>query len=375
MQKIIKILTTLVAINSTKIDSAKHFDSLIKLLEENSFSTEIFEERGVYNLYSEYLGRRSSSDIDLAFVGHLDVVPAGDIESWSTDPFVLTELRGELYGRGVVDMKSSIAAFMQASFDYVKRKPNPNIAIILTGDEETNSFGAINLLGFLKKRNKKIKQILIGEPTSELKIGDIIKNGRRGSVNFNLKIEGIQGHVAYPHLAKNPFDCLTDILYSLKNLVLDFGTRDFQASKLVITSIDTDNKTMNIIPQKTEMSFNIRYNTLQNLDTLKNIVTNLIKASSEGYVYKLETISHSNAFISTKNLFTKKLEDAIKEVTGLEVTYNTNGGTSDGRILHEIAPIIEFGPLNTTAHKVNEKIKIDDLKVLYDIYLCLLEGM
>jgi succinyl-diaminopimelate desuccinylase len=372
MEGIIKVLTTLVAINSTRIDNINDFSDILQLLEDNGFEVEVFEDRGVYNLYSEFNANPKNNYIDLAFVGHLDVVPEGDLLAWTNNPFELNEIDDFFYGRGVIDMKSSSAAFIQASLDEIKNNTKLNLAIILTGDEETDSFGAVALSNFLSGRGKVIKQILIGEPTSESKIGDVVKNGRRGSANFELTIIGIQGHVAYPDKAKNPFDCLSIILSRLKNLHFDNGTDDFQPSNLVITSIDTKNDVRNVIPGEIIVKFNIRYNILQNINGLQNILIKTFNDICIGYNFKLVLISNSDSFVSKKNNFLEIVEEAIYETTSIKPTCNTNGGTSDGRILHKIAPILEFGPLNDTAHKIDEKINRHDLKILYNIYRSIL---
>lgn len=383
MEQIIQLLKVLVAINSLKINDSKLFEPIFNLLEQNKFKVETFEENGVYNLYSEYIANKHSTEIDLAFVGHLDVVPVGAKESWKTDPFTLTQIDEYLYGRGTVDMKSSIATFIQASIDFVKENKNLNIAIIITGDEETNSLGAKALVSYLQGKNKKVKQFLIGEPTSETRFGDIIKNGRRGSANFDLIISGIQGHVAYPDKALNPMKLTSKIFQQLTNLKLDNGTEDFPPSNLEITSIDTGNTTRNIIPESVKIQFNIRYNTNYTSESLTELLNNLLQESTleenstanMKYNYKLNLFSHSDVFLSPKSSFSEMFADVIEKITGKHPSYSTGGGTSDGRILYKIAPILEFGPINETAHKVNERISLVELKGLYDVYNGVLKGM
>lgn len=365
---LMKILTCLISINSTTINNPLNYQDISRILKKNNFKIEIFEIKNTYNLYSEFIHDKTKNEIDIAFIGHLDVVSPGNKKLWSFDPFELREKNEILYGRGAVDMKSSIASFIQASIDFMKLNNKINLAIILTGDEETESHGAQELINYLSKNNIKINNILIGEPTSEKILGDVVKNGRRGSANFDLIIHGIQGHIAYPEKAENPIISANKILESLINLELDKGTKDFQQSKLAISSVETNNTTCNTTPENVKIKFNIRYNTEQNIEKLKTVISNEIEKIINKKKYTLSVFSNSESFLSEKSELSKALSKAIKKVTNIDTKYTTSGGTSDGRFLHKIAPIIEFGPLNETAHKIDEHISKEDLKTLYEIY-------
>ena len=362
------ILANLISVNSTTINNPLNYKFIAQILKKNNFKVEIFENKNTYNLYSEFINDKTKNEIDIAFVGHLDVVSPGNKELWSFNPFELTEKNEIFYGRGAVDMKSSIAAFIQASIDFIKLNDKINLAIILTGDEETESHGAQGLINYLLKNNIKINNILIGEPTSEKILGDVIKNGRRGSANFDLIIHGIQGHVAYPEKAENPIINANKILESLINLEFDKGIENFQQSKLVVSSIKTNNLTRNMTPENIKIKFNIRYNAEQNIEKLKTKISNAIEKIIDKQKYELSVFSNSESFISKKSELSIALSEAIKKITNIETKYSTSGGTSDGRFLHKIAPIIEFGPLNETAHKIDEHISKKDLKKLYEIY-------
>ena len=254
MNNISKLLSSLISIQSTKIENEKDFDYLKHYLNQNKIKTEIFcDTHSIYNLYGEYIGdERRKNEIDLMFLGHLDVVPSGDLKSWHFNPFEMTIRDAVIYGRGAVDMKSSIATFIEALISYIYNNENSikqkNIAIAITGDEETTSFGAKALEKYLVDKNKTIRQILIGEPTSDKSFGDSIKNGRRGSANFDLIIYGIQGHVAYPEKSNNPINSAIKIANDLISLKLDNGNDFFSPSHLEITSIDANNKVKNLIP-------------------------------------------------------------------------------------------------------------------------------
>lgn len=370
MDGLLKLLSILISIKSTIINDKRDFEYLERHLNENNIKTEIFsdESKSVYNLYGEYIGDQSrANDIDLMFLGHLDIVPAGELELWKGDPFNMTIKDDIIHGRGAVDMKSSNAAFVQAFIDLIKEKKlNRNIAIAITGDEETESNGAKTLLRYLKDKNKTIKQILVGEPTSDKIFGDYIKNGRRGSANFDLIVYGVQGHVAYPEKSDNPINYVAKILNELIKLKFDNGNEFFILSHLEITSINVENKARNVIPGSVKIQFNIRYNDLQTLESLERILNEKIRGITKNY--ELKNISNSESFLSKPNDFSEKLREVIKKHCNCEVKYSTSGGTSDGRFLHEIASIIEFGPLNESAHKINENISLSDFKKLYEIY-------
>jgi succinyl-diaminopimelate desuccinylase len=377
MEKLLQLLSLLISINSTTVKNNQDYTNIEKYLNEQNIQTEIFsDQNSIYNLYGEYIGDSSrQNEIDLLFLGHLDVVPPGDLDLWNSNPFEMKIKNNIIYGRGAVDMKSSIAAFSQALIDKIllNKDTKINVAIAITGDEETTSFGAQALIEYLKNKNKKIKQILIGEPTSDKIFGDSIKNGRRGSANFDLIINGTQGHVAYPEKSNNPINFAVKIANELISLKLDNGNEFFSPSHLEITSIDAGNPTRNLIPSSILVKFNIRYNNLQNLESLKTLLNQKISKITNNY--KLTNISNSESFLCEPNPFSEYLKQVIEKRCNCKVQYSTSGGTSDGRFLYQIAPIIEFGPLNESAHKVNEHISLSDLERLYRIYFDLISAL
>ena len=227
---------------------------------------------------------------------------------------------------------------------------------------------------YLVDKNKTIRQILIGEPTSDKSFGDSIKNGRRGSANFDLIIYGIQGHVAYPEKSNNPINSAIKIANDLISLKLDNGNDFFSPSRLEITSIDANNKVKNLIPSSISIEFNIRYNNLHNLKSLESLIHKMIQSNITNN-YELKNISNSESFLSKPNAFSQNLKKIIEKHCHYETKYSTSGGTSDGRFFYKIAPIIEFGPMNDTAHKVNENISTQDLNKLYEIYYDLMQNL
>jgi succinyl-diaminopimelate desuccinylase len=378
MEKLLNLLSILISINSEIINNRKDYHHLSNYLTQDNINTEIFcDKHSIYNLYGEYIGDQNRKDeIDLLFLGHLDVVPPGDLQSWKFNPFEMTIHENIIYGRGAVDMKSSIASFTEALINNISLKEDfkKNIAIAITGDEETTSYGAKALLKYLKDKNKNIKQILIGEPTSDKIFGDSIKNGRRGSANFDLVIYGTQGHVAYPKKANNPINYGVKIADHLISSQLDDGNNFFSPSNLEITSIDTNNPTRNLIPSSISMKFNIRYNNLQTLNSLTQFCDQTIQNITQNS-YKLKNISNSESFFCEPNSFSENLIRIIEKHCNCQSKYSTSGGTSDGRFLYQIAPIIEFGPLNESAHKINEHISLKDLKKLYQIYYEIIQSL
>ncbi len=344
------------------------FDYVVELLEGVGFQCLILEfgegVDKVKNLYAQY----GKDGPNICFAGHLDVVPPGDIKAWRHDPFSGIIEDGKLFGRGASDMKAAVAAWISASLQTIEKgKINGTISLILTGDEEgvaTN--GTVKVLQHLKDNNIHIDACLVGEPTCELVLGDTIKIGRRGSITYKLEVEGVQGHVAYPDLARNPINNLVEILYALKNIKLDSGNSHFQASNLEIISVDVGNKVTNIIPSKAGALFNIRYNNEQNEAKLTKLIEDVCKNHAGSY--RLFPNESARAFISQPKELANKLAKAVLTVTGIKSKFSTSGGTSDARFIHEYCEVAEFGLQNTTAHKIDEYILVEDLAKLQDIY-------
>lgn len=296
-----------------------------------------------------------------AFAGHLDVVPPG--EGWTAAPFA-PERRGELlYGRGAVDMKGAIAAMVAA----VAELPADagTISFVITGDEEGPALhGTRALIERMDERGEIPHLILVGEPTSSQRLGDTIKIGRRGSVNIWLEVEGVQGHVAYPHLADNPITKLVAMLAELKAMPLDDGTEWFQASNLEVTDLEVANPATNVIPAKAKARLSIRFNALHSGAELVARVTEI----AEKHGGTARAMISGEAFLTPPGAFSAMVAEAVKAETGLEPELSTTGGTSDARFLKDIAPVIEFGLVNATMHKTDEAVALPDLETLARIY-------
>ena len=304
---------------------------------------------------------RTASGGHFAFAGHVDVVPPGN--GWTGDPFV-PEIKGDLlHGRGAVDMKGSIAAFVAALHDIPKDAGT--ISLIITGDEEGPAIhGTRALITHMQKRGSIPDYCLVGEPTSVNRLGDIIKIGRRGSVNMWISVAGTQGHVAYPHLADNPIPRLIAILAEIEAITLDDGTDWFQASNIEITDLNVGNKATNVIPAKAEARLSIRFNDLQNGDALVLRLRELV----ERHGGTLTAMISGEAFLTPPGALSAAISDAVEAVVGIAPEASTTGGTSDARFLTKICPVVEFGLCNATMHKLDEAVAIADLSALTEIY-------
>ena len=306
---------------------------------------------------------RGAGSPHLGFAGHLDVVPAGD--GWASDPFVPEERGGVLHGRGAVDMKSSIAAFVAACAD-IGEHPG-TLSLIITGDEEgPATFGTPALMDWMAARGIRPDMILIGEPTSEERLGDVVKIGRRGSVNLWVTVSGTQGHVAYPHRADNPIPKLARVIDALEALHLDDGNDAFQPSNLEITAVETSSNATNVIPGWARAQLNIRFNNLQRGADLVELVRRTAEAAAPGA--RVEAKISGEAFLTPPGPIHDIVSAAIEAETGLVPRLSTHGGTSDGRFLISLCPVIDFGPPNATMHKLDEAIAIEDLDALRRIY-------
>lgn len=296
-----------------------------------------------------------------AYAGHLDVVPPG--EGWNSDPFV-PEIKGDLlHGRGAVDMKGSIAAFVSAMHDLPKDLGT--ISLIITGDEEGPArFGTVALMDFMAQRDIKPDLCLVGEPTSVNRLGDMMKIGRRGSVNMWITVNGTQGHVAYPHLADNPITRLGKILSEIEALELDQGTDWFQPSNIEFTDIHVGNPAHNVIPAKAEGRLSIRFNDQHSGESLSAMIREVV----ESHGGELKPIISGEPFLTPPGDYSSLVAGAITEVTGVEPELSTTGGTSDARFLSRIVPVVEFGLCNATMHKLDEAVAIDDLNQLARIF-------
>lgn len=326
----------------------------------------------VHNLYAR-IGEHGKN---FCFAGHTDVVPVGNLEKWSFDPFNATVINDNLYGRGTTDMKCAIACFIVAVDALLKNSNHKtwknSISLLLTGDEERHAVnGTPKVLEKLKLQAEKIDLCLIGEPSNPNFLGEMIKIGRRGSLNATLEIYGIQGHVAYPEYSHNPIKDLVKAFSILTNKPLDKGNKYFQPSNLEFTSIDVGNDTCNIIPQKVISKFNIRFNNNYNISKLIETISN--RLDSIKINYNLTTDLGSEPFINHPKDLCQMLSNAIQETIQINPTLGTTGGTSDARFIQEFCPVIEFGLIGKHAHQINEHVAIKDIIALKNIYQKFLE--
>jgi succinyl-diaminopimelate desuccinylase len=311
------------------------------------------------------------------FAGHTDVVPPGDPEFWKHDPFGAVIENGILYGRGAVDMKSAIACFAAAVERHLAKGPlKGSIVFLITGDEEGDAInGTPKILRWLKDRKITLDHCLIGEPSSQLTVGDGLKVGRRGSLNTKVTVEGVQGHVAWPGKAKNPVHALAEFVTRLTATPLDSGTALFDPSTLVFTSVDTGNPTCNLIPAKASGAFNIRFNDVHSFESLAAHLNAAAKAVSDatGCTVALDFNLSGVADAVGPGPFMDLLDRAVARVTGTTPAHSTGGGTSDGRFIKELCPVVELGLVNATMHQSDECVPLADLARLTDIYTAILE--
>ena len=346
---------------------------LSKQLKFLGFTCKILEfkdkkSKPIKNLYAR-LGKKAPN---LCYAGHTDVVPPGNINDWTVNPFKPSIKNNHLIGRGANDMKSSIACFVSAVNKFLKKgKFNGSISFLITGDEEGLAInGTKKVVDYLKKKKEKIDFCIVGEPTNPNKLGEMIKIGRRGSLTGKIEILGTQGHIAYPHLSNNPINTLISICKKLKDKKLDNGNKNFQPSNLEFTAINVDNKAHNVIPSRARAQFNIRYNNFHTARTLKKKINLIVKKVSKknNCKFKIEFITNGDSFLTKpeKTIFLAK--KIIKKVTKITPKFSTTGGTSDARFIRKISPCLEFGLVNKTMHKVDECVSLSDLKKLTHIY-------
>ena len=321
--------------------------------------------------------RRGGTHPVVCFAGHTDVVPTGPLSEWHSDPFVPTIRDGKLFGRGAADMKSSIAAFVVAVEAFVKERPNHSgsVALLITSDEEGPSVdGTVKVVEALKARNELIDYCIVGEPTSVDWLGDMLKNGRRGSLSGKLTVRGIQGHVAYPHLAKNPVHLLAPALAELARTEWDKGNESFPPTTWQGSNIHAGTGAGNVIPGSVTVDFNFRFSTESPDASLKARVESILK--KHGLDYRVEWKLGAKPFLSRNGRLAKTVQEAAKRHTGRSAELSTTGGTSDARFIIDICPeVIELGPVNASIHKLDEHIEIAQLELLPRIYLDTLRAL
>ncbi len=353
---------------------------LEKKLKKLGFKTRIieFKEKNlkpVKNLYAKLGTKRPN----FCFAGHLDVVPPGNIENWSVNPFNPSIKNGHLIGRGANDMKSAIAAFVSAVSIFLSKnkKFNGSISFLITGDEEGDAInGTKKVVEYLRKKKEKINFCLVGEPTNPNKLGEMMKIGRRGSLTGNLTIKGIQGHVAYPDRANNPSTTIVDILNGLQKMKFDKGTKNFQPTNLEVTKINIQNTADNVIPQSAEATFNIRFNNKHSSNTLKKRLNKIFQKVSKKNKskYKIDYRVSGEAFLTKPNNTTLMIQRTVKKITNIKPKLSTTGGTSDARFIKKISPCLEFGLVGKNMHKIDESVSLKDLKNLTKIYEKILQN-
>ena len=353
---------------------------LEKKLKKLGFKTKIieFKEKNfkpVKNLYAKI----GSKEPNFCYAGHLDVVPPGNLDDWTVNPFKPSIKKGHLIGRGANDMKSSIAAFVSAVSAFVDKNHNFNgsISLLITGDEEGDAInGTKKVVDYLKKKKEKINFCLVGEPTNPNKLGEMIKIGRRGSLTGKLIINGIQGHVAYPQRANNPSTTIVEILGEIKNISFDKGTKDFQPTNLEVTKININNSADNVIPKSAEATFNIRFNNKHSSSSIKKRLNKIFKkiCEKDKSKFKINYRVSGEAFLTKPNETTFMIQNIIRKITKIKPKLSTTGGTSDARFIKKIAPCLEFGLVGKTMHKVDEAVSLKDLKNLKKIYKNILQN-
>jgi succinyl-diaminopimelate desuccinylase len=325
----------------------------------------------VDNLYA----RLGSRPPHFCFAGHTDVVPIGDAKGWSVDPFAAVVKDGRLYGRGASDMKGAIAAFVAATarlFAETNGKIPGSISLMITGDEEGPSInGTAKMLKTLAGEGEKIDACLVGEPTSPKTFGEMAKIGRRGSLNAALAVHGVQGHSAYPEATDNPIPRLLKMLAAIADVALDPGSAHFQPSTVAVTSIDVGNPATNVTPALASAKFNVRFNDRHSGESLKKLLRE--RCDKIGGKFELTMHVTGEPFVVPPGRLSELVTAAVREVTGIAPELSTHGGTSDARFIRHYCPVIEFGGVNATSHKVDEWMALDDLKRLEEIYYLILK--
>jgi len=363
----------LISCRSLTPDDSGCQEILIGRLNKIGFNIEKIQSNGVENIWA----RRGTTAPVLCFAGHTDVVPTGPLDQWESDPFAPTIRDGKLYGRGAADMKSSLAAFITAIESFVHLHPNHSgsIALLITSDEEGPAVdGTVRVVDLLKKREEKIDYCIVGEPTCLNQLGDTIKNGRRGSLSGMLTIKGIQGHIAYPHLAKNPVHLAAPCIAELAQTEWDCGNEYFPPTTWQISNISGGTGVTNVIPGEVEVIFNFRFSTASTVKLLQNKVHQIL--DKHGLKYNLDWSLSGKPFLTPKGDLVDAVNDSINKVMNVRPELSTSGGTSDGRFIAEICPqVVEFGPINATIHKINECVEVADIEKLSEIYQGTIENL
>ncbi|MFA7276852.1 MAG: succinyl-diaminopimelate desuccinylase [Pseudobdellovibrionaceae bacterium] len=341
-------------------------DTLVRPLEQLGFTIYRlrFEEEG-YPPIDNVFARRGSIGPHLCYMGHTDVVPAGRAEDWTHDPYGAVIENGVLYGRGVADMKGGNAAFVAAASEFLHKKSNfkGSISLLLTGDEEAHSVnGTVKVIDWMKAHGHLPDVALVGEPSNFTHMGENVRVGRRGSLTGQLFVEGVQGHSAYPERANNPVHHLVKLLHRLISEKFDEGTPEFPATHLVVASADVGNTASNVIPARAHALFNMRFNNLWTAQTLETHLRQIL--DEVGSPYTLKVRSNSPCFLTPDSPWRRLVMDSIARISGKPPRPDTGGGTSDARFMSPYCPVVEYGLLNATIHKVDERAPVEDIQIL-----------
>tara|TARA_Y100001970_G_scaffold290274_1_gene423440 strand:+ start:94269 stop:95399 length:1131 start_codon:yes stop_codon:yes gene_type:complete len=343
-------------------------------LESINFKIEHMPFGDVKNLWATY----GESGPLFVFLGHTDVVPPGPISEWSNDPFIPSEKDGYLYGRGAADMKGSVAAFVTCIEDFISEyEPDikGRIGVLLTSDEEGPAVnGVVKVVEELNQRKEKISWCLVGEPTANKEIGDIIKIGRRGSIGCKIKILGIQGHIAYPHKAENPIHLAAESVNKLSKLSWEDKTGKFQDSILQISNLNSGTGALNVIPGYLSIDLNVRYSPSTSIEEIIDSVEEVL--NKQKLDYEIEWVQGGSPFLNNESVLINSVKDSVKSIIGTSPKKTTDGGTSDGRFIAPTgAEVVELGPVNDSIHKIDEKVKIEELLKLSKIYKSILKNL
>ncbi|MGA7181087.1 MAG: succinyl-diaminopimelate desuccinylase [Thiobacillaceae bacterium] len=373
MTDTLELAKDLIARKSNTPDDAGCQDVIKARLAQFGFMFETLESNGVTNLWA----RRGTQAPVVCFAGHTDVVPSGPLDQWHSDPFTPTIRDGVLYGRGASDMKTSIAAFVTSVEGFLAEHPNPkgSIALLITSDEEgVATDGTVKVVEKLAARNERIDYCIVGEPTCVSRLGDTIKNGRRGSLSGKLTVKGIQGHIAYPHLIRNPIHEAAPAIAEMAATTWDQGNEYFPPTSWQISNIQAGTGATNVVPGEVEIRFNFRHSTASTKQQLVERTHAILR--KHGLEYDLVWEEGGKPYLTPKGDLVDRISQAIQEVTGITTDVSTSGGTSDGRFIADICPqVIEFGPMNASIHKLNENIPVADIEPLREIYQKTLEKL
>lgn len=377
MSGTLSLTEALIARASVTPDDRDCQSLMIERLSAAGFVCETIASGGVTNLWAVKRGTDGAAAKLLAFAGHTDVVPTGPVEQWTSPPFTPTHRAGKLYGRGAADMKASLAAFVVSSEEFVAKHPEHrgSIALLITSDEEGPATdGTVKVVEALKARGERLDYCIVGEPTSNETLGDTVKNGRRGSMTGKLVVKGVQGHIAYPHLAKNPIHLLAPALAELVAVRWDEGNEYFPPTTWQVSNLHSGTGATNVIPGQAELIFNFRFSTASTVEGLQSRVLAIL--DKHALDYDLTWTVSGLPFLTPRGALSDALDKAIRAETGVQPELSTTGGTSDGRFIARICEqVVEFGPPNGSIHKIDEHVEVRFIEPLKNVYRRVLEEL